>query len=232
MTNKGESISPSPEQLRGISHPLRMRMLGRLRLDGPQTATALADALGVNTGQTSYHLRQLAQYGFIAEAEGMGTGRERYWRALHQSTRTPSSEADPDTSAAFRQAAVVNQLQWVQAAVQEHAELPDEWRTAGTNSDWWMRLTAEQAHELVDRVSAILDEVQAAQPDPGEEPPGAEIFMVQVHAFPRPGRTAHRGEATQAGKQDPRDGPDAVRGGQDAPRGGEDAGAPPTGPRR
>lgn len=194
------SITPSPEHLRGISHPLRMRILGRLRLDGPQTATDLATALGVNTGQTSYHLRQLAQYGFIAEAQGLGTGRERYWRALHRSTRSRSSELDPDTSAAFHQAAVVNQFQWVQAAVQEHAELPDAWRAAGTNSDWCLRLTAAQAHELVVRVCAVIDEVLAAEPDrgaqaPGAAAPGAEDFMIQVHAFPRPGGLAHRDES-------------------------------------
>ena len=57
------AITPTPAQLRGISHPLRMRILGRLRADGPQTATELSLELAVNTGQTSYHLRQLAHYG-------------------------------------------------------------------------------------------------------------------------------------------------------------------------
>lgn len=205
MSDAHPAITPTPEQLRGISHPLRMRILGRLRLDGPQTATDLAAALGVNTGQTSYHLRQLAQYGFIAESTGMGTGRERYWHALHQSTRTRSSTLDPDTSAAFRQAAVVNQLQWVQAAVQEHAELPAPWREAGTNSDWWIRLTPEQAHELVARIGAVVDEALAAEPPAGQEPDGAELFMVQLHAFPRPGGLAHRDEPGDKSDADPSD---------------------------
>lgn len=186
----GTSITPSAEQLRGISHPLRMRILGRLRLDGPQTSTDLATALGVNTGQTSYHLRQLAHYGFIEEVGGMGTARERYWRALHQSTRLEPDEFDPDTSAAWQQAVVTNQVQWIQAAVQEHAELPEDWRAAGTHSDWHLRLTAGQARELVERVGALIDEVNAREPVIDE----AEDFMMQVHAFPRPGRLAHRAE--------------------------------------
>ncbi|WP_428995029.1 helix-turn-helix domain-containing protein [Kribbella qitaiheensis] len=40
---------------------MRNRMLGLLRVHGPATATTLAERLGVNTGATSYHLRQLAE---------------------------------------------------------------------------------------------------------------------------------------------------------------------------
>ena len=201
MSLDHSSITPTPAQLRGVSHPLRMRILGRLRLDGPQTATELASSLGVNTGQTSYHLRQLAQYGFIAEEPGMGTGRERYWRALHQFTRSRSSELDPDTSSAFAQAAVVAQLQNVQAAVQEHAELPEEWRTAGTHSDWVVRMSAARARELVERLGALVDEAMSAEAD--ADAPGTEQVMFQLHAFPRPGRLAHRDDAEEGAEDDP-----------------------------
>ena len=44
-------------------------MLGILRTEGATTATALAQRLGLNTGATSYHLRQLAQHGFIVDDE-------------------------------------------------------------------------------------------------------------------------------------------------------------------
>ena len=72
--------------VRGLAHPLRIKMLGLLREHGPATATGLARRLGESSGATSYHLRQLEQYGFIVEAEGMGTRRERWWRAAHQIT--------------------------------------------------------------------------------------------------------------------------------------------------
>ena len=63
-------------------------MLGLLRAEGPATATTLAPRLGLNTGATSYHLRQLAQHGFIVEDAERGNARDRWWRAAHQSTRT------------------------------------------------------------------------------------------------------------------------------------------------
>src|SRR5690606_19778936 len=53
-------IKPDAMALRALAHPQRMRMLAMLRIDGPATATALAERMGLNSGATSYHLRQLA----------------------------------------------------------------------------------------------------------------------------------------------------------------------------
>ncbi len=58
-----------------------------LRLEGPATATQLAQQLKLNTGATSYHLRQLAEHGFIEEDHERGDARDRWWRAAHESTR-------------------------------------------------------------------------------------------------------------------------------------------------
>src|SRR5690606_35719062 len=76
------------------AHPIRLKILGILRTDGPATATTLAGRLALNTGATSYHLRQLAAYGFIVEDTGRGHGRERWWRAAH-----PITVFDRDESA-------------------------------------------------------------------------------------------------------------------------------------
>jgi predicted ArsR family transcriptional regulator len=73
------SITPTPQQLKALTHPTRLRMLGMLRIDGPATATTLATRLGINTGATSYHLRQLAQHGFVVDDESQGNGRDRWW---------------------------------------------------------------------------------------------------------------------------------------------------------
>ena len=72
--------------LRALAHPLRNRLLGQLRLDGPATASQLGRVVGESSGSTSYHLRQLAAYGFVEEVEGQGTARERWWRARHRMT--------------------------------------------------------------------------------------------------------------------------------------------------
>ncbi len=179
-------VVPSPEQLRGLTHPTRMRMLGILRSDGPQTATALARALGLNTGTASYHVRQLALHGFIEDDRERGDGRDRWWRARHQSTSTNAGSADSETVAAFNQAVVVTQNQFLQAAVEEEALLPQDWREATTHTDIGAWLTSEQASRVVARVMQVMTEMAADEVEPGT--PGAAQFVLQLHAFPRPGK--------------------------------------------
>src|SRR6476469_11269065 len=95
------SITPTPQALRALSHPTRLRLLGLLRTDGPATATTLATRLGINTGQTSYHLRQLAQHGFVEDDAERGNGRDRWWKAAHQSTVTGALPDKPEDQAAM-----------------------------------------------------------------------------------------------------------------------------------
>ena len=80
---KGEVLLVQRRNVRGLAHPLRVAMLRLLREHGPATATGLAEQLGESSGTTSYHLRQRA-YGFIVEAEGMGTRRQRWWQAARR----------------------------------------------------------------------------------------------------------------------------------------------------
>ncbi|MFJ6570530.1 ArsR family transcriptional regulator [Streptomyces sp. NPDC091292] len=75
--------------LKALAQPRRQLMLQHLTVHGPATSATLGRALGLNTGATSYHLRELARYGFVAEAEGAGHGRERWWRAVPGDRRFP-----------------------------------------------------------------------------------------------------------------------------------------------
>ncbi|GAB3498637.1 winged helix-turn-helix domain-containing protein [Amycolatopsis cihanbeyliensis] len=73
--------------LRGLAHPLRVRILGLLRTEGPATSARLAKRLTEDSGNISWHLRRLANTGFITEETDFGTRRERWWRAVHDHTR-------------------------------------------------------------------------------------------------------------------------------------------------
>lgn len=192
------TIHPDTGTLKAMSHPVRLRMLGMLRTDGPATASQLAAQLGLNSGATSYHLRQLADYGLVEEDAGRGNKRDRWWRAAHESTRTNlSEENDPDARAAtiaFWQTAVGEQVRAIESASQELQELPREWADASTNSDWSLRLTPAQMHDLVDRIAELLDAARQAEPGEGAAPDGADLVTIQLHAFPKPGRVAHREE--------------------------------------
>lgn len=200
-SSRPTSIVPTPEQLRAIAHPLRSRLLGLLRADGPQTSAELARATGQNTGATSYHLQMLASYGFIEDDHERSSGRKRYWRAVHTLTEVPDdtvgfSGPELGDRAAFRQAVTTTYATSAQAATQEWSELPAEWRDATEFSDILVRLTPAEAIELRSRIGELLEEyLQRFPAESDEAPEGAELYQLQVQGFPFPGRIPRRDEA-------------------------------------
>ena len=177
------SISPDIAGLRALSHPVRLRMLGLLRTEGPATATSLAQRLGLNTGATSYHLRQLAQHGFIEEDPERGTGRDRWWRAAHDATRTDfrrEGTSDEDVEAYLTTVALLYGDR-LRSAVAELRFLPQEWRSVGTLSDWEIPLTPAGADELVQALVRVIEETESSEAE------DAAPFSVNLNAFPRPG---------------------------------------------
>lgn len=187
-----ESITPPPAALKALAHPVRLRLLGLLRADGPATASRLADRLGLNSGATSYHLRQLAQHGFVVDDPERGNGRDRWWRAAHQATQTDDS-GQPDTRDAvdaFAQAVAVIHTEQLQRALEERSLLADQWRQASTVSDWGLQLTPQDAVELKQRLADLLLEFVEREPPEGASTSGTAVMVYQVHAFPRPGTVA------------------------------------------
>ncbi|MEI7055178.1 helix-turn-helix domain-containing protein [Nocardioides sp. CCNWLW239] len=178
-------IFPGVDQLKALTHPVRVRMLGILRVDGPSTATTLATRLGLNSGATSYHLRQLAQHGFIEDDESRGNARERWWKAAHQFTVTgdgkvPDTADGHETLSAYLQTVVTIYTQQLQAALEERELLPKEWREVFNLNDRVVRLTPSQAHRLGEQVNEIVDGF--------EDDPDGEPVAIQFHTFASPGR--------------------------------------------
>jgi predicted ArsR family transcriptional regulator len=190
------TITPGPEALKAMAHPVRLRLIGLLRHDGPSTASALAERLGLNSGATSYHLRQLAKHGYVVDDETLGNGRERWWRAAHRTTRVGEDEEtaeEREAVDAFAQAIAIVHTEQLQRAVEERPLLPLEWREPSTLSDWSKHLTAARALEL----SRAIDRLVTEFAEDDEDAPGAEDFIVTVHAFPRPGQLgAAEGDAS------------------------------------
>jgi hypothetical protein len=71
--------TPAAEGGIALAHPLRAALLGLLREHGTLTSTEAATLLGRSSGLCSFHLRQLARYGYIEEAP-QPRGRVRPWR--------------------------------------------------------------------------------------------------------------------------------------------------------
>jgi DNA-binding transcriptional ArsR family regulator len=161
-----------PRSLRGIAHPLRMRLLTVLRQDGPATASRLAEKLGESSGATSYHLRQLAAHGFVEDDPERGKGRERWWKAAVDGTLFDESlYSDPDP--AVRGAADL----YLHEHATMHTQEVATW--LGSQRDW----PEAQALELNEKIHELIESYRDLEPAPGTE--GAAQVRLHTHAFPR-----------------------------------------------
>ncbi|MER7827763.1 MULTISPECIES: transcriptional regulator [unclassified Streptomyces] len=171
--------------LRGLAHPLRMRMLTALRHEGPATASQLAERFGESSGSTSYHLRQLAAHGFVEDAPGHGKGRERWWQAAHEGTSLDESlmhDADPATRGAMdvflREIAATHAQElgaWLQGA---HTWSP-QWRSGSDLSNFTLRLTAGQSEELLHKMHDLIDSYRGLP-----EAQDTQTVRLHTHVFP------------------------------------------------
>ena len=190
------AITPGPAALKALAHPVRLRLLGLLRTEGPATASGLAVRLGLNSGATSYHLRQLAQHGFVADDPERGTGRERWWKAAHQATRSPARLDDPaerEVFDAYLQAIAVVHTERLQHALEERPLLPPAWQEASTLSDWGLRLTPRRAEQLVATLSELVEGWAEEEDDPrrgGLRGRAAGLPSPRCAGRPRRGRRA------------------------------------------
>ncbi|MET7835347.1 ArsR/SmtB family transcription factor [Micromonospora sediminicola] len=173
-------------QVRALAQPLRMRLIGALRVSGPATATALAEMLGTNTGATSYHLRQLAEVGLVVEDPDLGTGRQRYWRAAHDATSWEASDFDDDPDARAA-------IEWIEEDYvrffAHHAERwfagrhewSPAWRDAYGMGDFFMRIPAARLEAIKAEVFAVFER-HRDETDPDD--PDAEMVQLYLAAFP------------------------------------------------
>jgi DNA-binding transcriptional ArsR family regulator len=167
--------------LRAMAHPLRLRLIGALRKDGPLTGSELGRRLGESSAMTSYHLRQLEKYGFVEEDRQ--EGRRRYWRALDEGTEWSIDTDDAglvQASSVLGGELVAEYSRWLR---RWHAETPEwerPWRAAAEGLDQWFELTPDELRELADEVTAVL----ARYADRRTRRDGTERAIVLFHAFP------------------------------------------------
>ncbi|MER5777622.1 helix-turn-helix domain-containing protein [Streptomyces sp. NPDC002039] len=174
-----------PEQdaaaLKALTHPLRIRLLGLLRQHGPATASELATRTGESSASTSYHLRVLAKYVFVAEADHRD-GRERRWQAVHSVTswNNRAMEATSD-SRAFLSFSRKGQVEHLEASLVRHeadvtaGRLGPEWLEASGINDLMPRLTPESLSELWETLDRKLEELTRRDE---ADPRAAQIVLV------------------------------------------------------
>ncbi|GAA1778320.1 helix-turn-helix domain-containing protein [Agromyces lapidis] len=174
--------------MRAMAHPLRLRILGLLRMHGPHSVGMLAEATGAASGSISYHLSTLAKHGFVEPApEHERDGRERWWRSAHDMTSLSAEDYldDPErreAAEAMRRTVIDAYHRELLDALDAELGLEPEWIAASDSSDGGAQLTLDEFRELTAELAAVREKWWAV----GREPrPGTRAVRWITHTFPR-----------------------------------------------
>jgi DNA-binding transcriptional ArsR family regulator len=165
-----------PRAMRALAHPLRLALIELLRREGTLNATEAAGRLGESQASCSFHLRQLAKFGFVEEVEGVG-GRARPWRLSRRGLRVSNVQDDPEAEIAWaalerllRDRQLGRYREWLEGR-SAHSRV---WREAAYHSQGVAWLTPEELEAVADRVTAeTLELFPERREDPAARPAGA-----------------------------------------------------------
>lgn len=188
--------------LRALTHPVRIALLETLLLHGAMTATEAGERIGETPTTCSFHLRQLAKYGFVTEAGG-GHGRARPWRLTSIGMSfVPAGEPEAEIASAaalrlFRERQLARYEEWRRTK----GSYPREWQEADNDSEFIAYLTLEEFKQMNAELTELMMKwfrLEGRVEDPAKRPPGAlpvEALLISYPIAPPP-----------------RDAPDAARG--------------------
>ena len=156
-------------------------------MTGPATATELSERIGESPANCSWHLRQLAKYGWVEEAGG-GTGRQRPWQIVIQPKYFARGEQVGEelriaTTAATRHMAAREYEALRAWFASLHAE-SQSWRDSAyvTQNVGWC--TPEELAEIAQTVSDAMDRFVLRINDPASRPPGARLIRFLAWGVP------------------------------------------------
>ncbi|MGN6446221.1 ArsR/SmtB family transcription factor [Amnibacterium sp.] len=185
--DRGPRLVDDVRALRALAHPVRLALIEHLVVDGPLTATEASELVGESPSSCSFHLRQLAKYGFVEET-GEGTGRRRPWRITRLGLDFDPDAADPavgrasaEVAALFRERQMDRYRMWRMT----RSSWSEAWRRASIDSEFAFWLTPAELQavgaELQERLLAIGRERLA---DPAVRPEGAAPVEVLLFGYP------------------------------------------------
>ncbi|MGW7531804.1 helix-turn-helix domain-containing protein [Amycolatopsis sp. NPDC054798] len=179
--------------MRALAHPLRLELLEHLALAGTLTAAQASELVGETPANCSFHLRTLAKYGFVQQAEG-GRGRERPWRLIPGGIGTTEVRDDTETSANAQTLTdvIVNRhletIRTYRASVQP--SLPPEWQQLSGHISMITHLTVDEMRQLRTDILALLTQFADRGVRPSRRPPGSRPVQLFAFTMPRPPTSA------------------------------------------
>jgi DNA-binding transcriptional ArsR family regulator len=193
--------------LKALAHPVRVALLGALVTEGPLTASQAAELLEESPSNCSWHLRKLAEHGFVREAPG-ATGRNRPWRAVSEGLEWgEGDDLDPATlvaADALTDVFIEREVRRLRASRAARDSEPAEWQdaTGMVQSQLW--LTAEETRELHETLRKLFMTHAERVQDRDARPEGARLITLMGWLTPsgphRVDRPERRGSDTTEGE--------------------------------
>lgn len=163
-----------PGAMRALAHPLRIRLLEIVALNGPITAARCAELVGESPANCSFHLRTLGEHGYIERAPG-DTARDRPWRITDIQQDLDRSHVSPEAEEAAGTLGATL-LEWELARIRlgDAVKVPDAWRGTLGSGGATLFLTPEEAAELNRGIRRLLEPYIERITDRRLRPRGAE----------------------------------------------------------
>ncbi|WP_210584480.1 helix-turn-helix transcriptional regulator [Streptomyces sp. GESEQ-35] len=181
----GDMEITDPKAMRALAHPVRLAILERLQRHGPATATQLSPHVGATPSVTSWHLRHLAGFGLVGDAEGGTDRRERRWEAMARGFRFERPDDEDGAAAAralswemFARAAALPE-RW---ATETEPGLEPAWRRLGGLANTRVAVSAEELAAIHDAIEAVL--APYVTRDAAEQPPGSRGVRLLRYVLP------------------------------------------------
>jgi Helix-turn-helix domain len=159
-----------------LAHPVRVALLELVRELGTVTSTEAARQLGHSSGLCSFHLRQLARFGYLEEVPGR-RGRVRPWRL--RSTPMPAAQPAGGLGVLAHDLEDEGYRRWLA----RRAEAPPRWRRDAAHSTV-LYLTPDELTEVAAEFRAVLARYVDREHRPAVRPSDAAPVGVVTRLFP------------------------------------------------
>jgi DNA-binding transcriptional ArsR family regulator len=189
LTNRyGDVEVVDPRAMRALAHPVRLAILSRLQRLGPSTASRLSPHVGATPSVASWHLRHLATFGLVRDADVEEDGRERWWEPAGRGFRfvAPDDPGDEEGNAAYR--ALTEQMflaadhlpqTWL---ADVEPTLPPRWRRLSGLSNTRVVLTVAELAQVEDAIEEML--APYVRRGPENAPRGSRSVRLMRYVMP------------------------------------------------
>lgn len=173
----------SAADMKALAHPVRLDVLELLVVNGAMTASEAAAELRQTPSNVSWHLRKLAEHGFVRQAT-FGPGRRRPWKAVAESLSWGDDAEDDTSASALHDITIEREIQRLRAALASTGRETQPWRDATEVYQSRLWLTAEEAKEIGEQIRQLFLTKAEERQDPSNRPPDARVMALMAWVVP------------------------------------------------